>query len=1174
MRKVAIATTFASGAEYPKVLRKVLFDIEIRSYSSTKRRSLSIGLQAHPRVHSCEGNQKLNLTKLIADERTSITGQGLDNKAYSQTLRHLRRYSFWEGKEGEPRLWEHQKAAVATVVAYLHGDKQIPERPEQMEAALLKLPTGTGKSGIVATIARCLPEVRRVLVLTPRTALTEQLMADICYRFWSHLGYGVDGSALFTSEAGISGATLESVYVEHFSPRNVRMMLQHLGDQATDRAILVGTHQALGGIRKLAHDPNDGGWAVAADLLAHIRDQFDLVIVDEGHYEPAISWSRGVREFNLPTLLLSATPYRNDYKSFRVRGRYLFNLPYRQAVDRRIIRPADIIAPQDEDRPLAREAAIPQFVGILNQELPDRLLEAERWFRNGDTPKVMVRGDDLETLTLLQTEINRVFDTRAVIIHDRAKKTEENRDMFTSVASALRSRPDAQFWIHQNKLMEGIDDPSFVAVAIFDLMGNARHLVQQIGRATRYSRGEDGVQQVGWILSTPANAERIRTAWERYQGYEEYAARNTTHIVTNEVTLPDRLLEYMAEYQYISGEFRGRFEFDQPLAAGDIQLPRTAAVLRTDAPLEDIRALGTVIEEAIMDKDRFKITPIEGMPDRSMGFSYYAWRNSPYLIDRFFSEWKLGIFLAVQQGEFVFMHDTEGLVVDMDGLSLKRAGRSVMEKAFPEDDVSPTRLSRMSFSSLDMSQHAIRAMALRTRSFEDAFTDLLDPSLVPATAAGFVNGAARYVGFNRSRLRDASERYVPIADYFAWTAEIANELTDADRERSRVFDRYAALVEDIDDRDAQPVSILLDPSLDDMRDDEAGGAAWVLLEDIDYFDLCAEVDAATGEFAIQIGEEDVLCSVEFVPEARKYRIVSARLDELAPAPEGDGRHQALTLVQRLNKGQAFRILTQRESVVYSEGSFYEPKMQWVQDGGTKPVLEYVHASATLDAVLSEKGDNEYAANRANWHRQSIFGLFSVICEGQRVANGIAADKLTTAIEAIPFWLCDDDGREAADFIGFDPDNRKIVLVHAKVGDVGRGGTGYHVGGLQDVGRQALASLGFISRGQPSTIWTPERWQTDVQANQVRLHGRSRIFRNPDGLSAAQLNELLRASCRNPSFDREIWIIGAKMARRQALVNGLNEQRWANRLRQFLMHWDAMQTACARANTRLRFFSST
>lgn len=1117
----------------------------------------------------------MNLRTLIADGRTSLNGDAIDARAFVRVLRHLRSYNFWDGAVGTPRLWEHQQAAIGTVVAYLSGDKAIPERPDHIEAALLKLPTGTGKSGIVAVLARCLPDVRRVLVLTPRTALVEQLIADIRYRFWSHLGYEVNGTALFTADARALGRALEDVYVEQFLPSNVRGISEHLGGDEIDRVILVGTHQALGEVRKKAFDPDDPASGDCEAILAKIRASFDLVVVDEGHYEPAISWSRGVREFNLPTLLLSATPYRNDYKSFRVRGRYLFNFPYQQAVDGRIIRPAEIIVPQEGERPDGREASVTQFVDMLHRELPDRLRQAGRWFRHGGAPKVMVRGDDLETLTLLQTEINRVFETQAIVIHDRARKTAETSDRFTSVASALRARPDAQFWIHQNKLMEGIDDPSFVAVGILDLMGNARQLVQQIGRATRYSNGDRRVRQTGWILAMPANAARIRAAWERYKGYENYAARNTAHIVTNEVTLPDRLLEYMAEYQYISGEFRSRFEFEQPLAASDIQLPLTAAVLRTAAQLPDIRAFGSVIEEAIMDNDRFKITPIEGMPDGSMGFSYYAWRNSPYLIDRFFSEWKLGIFVAVQQGEFVFMHDTEGLVVDMDGLRLKRASRSVMEMAFPdESEDNPSRLSRMSFSSLDMSQHAIRAMALRTRSFAEAFTDLLDPSLVPSTAAGFVNGTARYVGFNRSRLRDASERYVSVEDYIVWTAKVAAELTDVDRDRSRVFARYAAVVEDMDDHEAQPVSILLDPALDDMRDDDAGGAAWVLHEDVAYFDLCAEVDAATGEFTIRIGDEDVLCSVEFVPQTRKYRLASDRLDQLAPAPERGDRRQALTLVQRLNQGQSFRILTQRDGVVYSEGSFYEPRLRWVLGDGTKPVLEYVHASTTLDRVETEKGENDYAANRRNWHRHSIFGIFAATCAGQRGANDIADDELTGALESFPVWLCDDDNREVADFIGINPATKKMVLVHAKVGRQEEGGHGFNVGGLQDVGRQALASLGFISRGQPSSVWTPERWEADVHANRVALNGCNRIFGNPDGLTAAQLNDLLHASCRNPSYDREIWIVGAKMARRQALEDGLGRAPWENRLRQFLMHWDAMQTACARANTRLRFFCST
>lgn len=1035
----------------------------------------------------------MELETLVDDERTSLLLEAIDSQAFRRVIEHLNNYSFWDGVEGTPCLWEHQQIAIGTVVAYLNGNKSIPERPEHKEASLLKLPTGTGKSGIVAVLSRCLPDVRRVLVLTPRTALAEQLIADIRYRFWKHMGYQVGGTDLFAGDVDTTGRALEDVYVDQFLPSSVRHVAEHLGGDDVDRAILIGTHQALGAVRKTADDPGQTEAVICKAILREIRDNFDLVIVDEGHYEPAISWSQGVREFNLPTLLLSATPYRNDYKSFRVCGRYLFNFSYDQAVSRGIIRPAEVILP-DVEIEQDRQSAVTQFVGLMQQELPHRLERAKAWFRDGVAPKVMVRGDDLDTLYMLQAVINCAFNTRSVVIHDRAKKKPENQDRFANVASALLNRSDATFWIHQNKLMEGIDDPAFVAVAIFDLMGNARQLVQQIGRVTRHSNGDRRFRQTGWILGSTANAARIRTAWERYKGYEEYAARNTAHIVANEVTLPDRLLEYMAEYQYISGEFRGRFEFEQALEAHDIQLPRTAAVLRTVEPLPDIRAFSRVIEEAIMNKDRFKITPINNMPENAMGFSYYAWRNSPYLVDRFFSEWKLGIFVAVQHGDFVFMHDTEGLVVDMSSLKLKRASRSFMEKAFPGGDgENGSRLSRLSFASLDMSQHAIRGVAMRTRSFADVFTDLLDPSLVPATAAGFVNGDARYIGFARSRVRDGSERYVPATEYVNWTSNVIAELSDDGRSRSRVFDRYAAVVENVDVAEAQPVSILLDPSLDDMRDDEVGGAGFALHEDVDYFDLCADVDQETGAFLIDIDGLRIECTVEFVKETSKYRIESDELNTRFPAPERNDRRQGQSLIQRLNQRQAFRILTSRESMVYSEGSFYEPRVRWALEDGSKPILDYVYASASLDSVDSEKGEKYFAANKPDWHRRSIFGIFAATCDNQRLANGIGDDDLTAAIEAFPIWLCDDDGQEVADFIGLDPDAKKMVLVHAKVGKQGERGRGFNVGGLQEVGRQALASLSFISLGRPSSAWTSERWQANVRANTVTLADRSNLW---------------------------------------------------------------------------------
>jgi hypothetical protein len=74
--------------------------------------------------------------------------------------------------------------------------------------------------------------------------------------------------------------------------------------------------------------------------------------------------------------------------------------------------------------------------------------------------------------------------------------------------------------------MEGIDDSTFVAVAIYDLMGSARQLVQQIGRVTRRTGGNRRIKQVGWVLASTDNARRIQTLWDRNTAYETYAAKN------------------------------------------------------------------------------------------------------------------------------------------------------------------------------------------------------------------------------------------------------------------------------------------------------------------------------------------------------------------------------------------------------------------------------------------------------------------------------------------------------------------------------------------------------------------------------------------------------------------------------------------------------------------------
>jgi superfamily II DNA or RNA helicase len=81
--------------------------------------------------------------------------------------------------------------------------------------------------------------------------------------------------------------------------------------------------------------------AIHRDDPAHYRAvarRISIVIVDEGHYEPAPEWAKAVRELDKPTILFTATPYRNDHKLFNVHPEYVYTYSHGRAVRERYVR--------------------------------------------------------------------------------------------------------------------------------------------------------------------------------------------------------------------------------------------------------------------------------------------------------------------------------------------------------------------------------------------------------------------------------------------------------------------------------------------------------------------------------------------------------------------------------------------------------------------------------------------------------------------------------------------------------------------------------------------------------------------------------------------------------------------------------------------------------------------
>src|SRR3546814_14125165 len=91
-----------------------------------------------------------------------------------------------------------------------------------------------------------------------------------------------------------------------------------------ERMVLVGTLQALDQVRtkrdELDRKSRRGRPLTVEELetqditgrMMSWLQGFDLVVVDEGHYEPAPAWSRSVRELKRTTIWLRASRLPND----------------------------------------------------------------------------------------------------------------------------------------------------------------------------------------------------------------------------------------------------------------------------------------------------------------------------------------------------------------------------------------------------------------------------------------------------------------------------------------------------------------------------------------------------------------------------------------------------------------------------------------------------------------------------------------------------------------------------------------------------------------------------------------------------------------------------------------------------------------------------------------------
>lgn len=1162
---------------------------------------------------------------------------------YDAAIAELGQYKFWAkgGKAGyRPGrgLWLPQRRAIAFLHAYLSVCKTDPT---MREAALVKMPTGTGKTAVIAAMACTSPLVEKTLILTPRAGLVDQMRLDLSFRFWGkrlgalyhhgHLEEGVARGRMKTLVDQIGDGTICPVRVL-CADQYARIWEER--DQG--RQILIGTFNALHLILGLEPPPHRSMYGrkareVAASLQAIGPDRFrkllkevDLVIVDEGHYEPAYSWSQAVRELGRPTAIFSATPYRNDYKYFKIDGHFVFNLSWKEAVQQRLIRAVECKPPVSGDAPRARgrgydeRSFVREFAATL-KALPKG-------------KKAIVRAATYQALTALQRAFMRA-GTRTVLIHDAVARdngafpdlermTAAHRKAlellrFEHVAEAVQSRAAqrAKVWLHQYKLLEGIDDDRFVEIWLYDGFGTARQVVQQVGRAIRRPHVKDPDGRIATIRGSsrrldvyegaPTVHKEMERRWEAYQEYEKYVANRVEAAFIAETQLIATIKRAAPAIQYIAGEFRAGHLLDEKPTMAAFMLPRRAVVCRVrklrkgaKIPDEFLDELQDSAMEAMLLEERFEICKVAPAEDAAYHdvrlIRYLAWGNSPYLARHHIPEWRLGVMAIVRAGRYIFMLDTESLCLDYARAGLLSPESVELKRLFPRDESAKgaaaaparagTRIVETAAAGLDISELGLRAIRVRRHALEEGYFDLAEASQVPTSVQGYgrlgEDTARRRLSFSRSSVADATYGLLPVKDYVAWTRLIAAAMADRRIKPHVYFDRFAQEHRPPDSDGGVPRSILLDLwDILDVAGETRAERQWdqKAIEDILEYDTCYTVrpnEDEKGRYCFTFGKYTLELKYFYrdtIPPAGRYQIIGDELNDKIAKPDDAaeaaadsepedgsfGRRLPASLTRLINQEQAFRIIPATPDLVYSHGHFYKPDIN-------AAVLSVLEPVPRLARVVSEKGDTRLKRVKA-WDGGTLFGLVYGWAGGATYAKG---NNFAADIAACKTVICDDRGKEIADFYGIDDEAKRVLIVHAKAEKPGSAGASARK--LQEVARQAQASLAFAgSSRRPFPFpaeWRKNEWKVTLDMGKGPTIRKTRLVAGA-GLSIKQAHDKLIKALANPSYTTEVIMLTSGILSKKAASKAFKIRSQGDL--QFLYFLASVRSSFDRAGIRFR-----
>jgi superfamily II DNA or RNA helicase len=447
-------------------------------------------------------------------------------------------------------LWPHQSLAIKNMQKYLEDYK----KKITTGSALVHMPTGSGKTRVISTLARFTSGVGCVLILAPRIALRQQLVKKLDER--SILKKDIDNIIL--------PKTVRE-WVENYPPDSPGYLLNDIQSEIDD-IVLISTIQMLDSAKKNYEE-----------VYTYLQNHVSLVLIDEGHYEPAISWSRSIRGLNTAKILFTATPYRNDFKAFDIDIDYRYSFTYQDALKQNYLRKVNIKTfPSTTDPNQLVTDIKNEYRVFFGYDIPKQ--------PKLDTPRIIIRCDRSSSMRTVITALHNAGIDSLIAIHERFDDRFGPPHERQSVPiDLLQSEKSPLVWIHQYKLLEGIDDPRFQLLAFFGpLNRNTRSLIQQVGRVIR----NKSQTQPETAMVLDHTGGKLANVWEAFKSFDENLAvikgNNTGGSAVLQSIGESFIKEYIdlhPEPVYIDRKFRNRFVISKQNPYTELVFPLSVNII-------------------------------------------------------------------------------------------------------------------------------------------------------------------------------------------------------------------------------------------------------------------------------------------------------------------------------------------------------------------------------------------------------------------------------------------------------------------------------------------------------------------------------------------------------------------------------------------------------------------